>query len=79
MDFNQCSPNLESLFIQVTNKNEPTFVGVIYIPPSADKDSSISEVNKLLQKLPNSNFYITGDLNINLLKNNLDEYASTIF
>ena len=52
VEFNQCSPNLESLFIKVTNTNEPTFVGVIYRPPSADKDSSISELNKLLQKLP---------------------------
>ena len=79
VEFNQCSPNLESLFIKVTNTNEPTFVGVIYRPPSADKDSSISELNKLLQKLPNSNVYITGDFNINLLKNNLDEYESIIF
>ena len=71
MKFNQCSPNLESLFIKVTNTNEPIFVGVIYRPPSADKDSSISELNKLLQKLPNSNVYITGDFIINLLKNNL--------
>ena len=29
--------------------------------------------------LPNSNVYITGDFNINLLKNNLDEYESFIF
>ena len=48
VEFNQCSPNLESLFIKVTNTNEPTFVGVIYRPPSADKDSSISELNELL-------------------------------
>ena len=78
-EFNQCSLNLESLFVKITNTNEPILVGVIYRPPKGDKDSFLTELNNLLQKLPNSNVYITGDFNINLLKHNLDEYESIIF
>ena len=78
-EFNQCSCNLESLFIKITNTSEPTFVGVIYRPPNGDRETFLVEFNNLLQKLPSSNVYITGDFNIDLHRNNLDEYESIIF
>ena len=64
----QCSKNLESLFINVSNTIEPILVGVIYRPPSGNIDQFLSEFEKLLSKLPSKNVYITGDFNIDLHK-----------
>ena len=78
-EYNQCSPNLECLFIKITNTDEPVIAGVLYRPPNGNKEVFLSELENILKKLPTSNVYITGDFNINLHKNNLDDYENIIF
>ena len=79
--FNQCSTNLEALFITISNTNDqnPITVGVLYRPPSGDEKSFISEFNLLLQKLPLNNVYLCGDFNVNLLKNSASEFENILF
>ena len=60
----QCSPNLESLFVQITNTVEPLTVGVVYRPPSGNAKQFYLEIDSLLKSLPNENVIITGDFNI---------------
>jgi hypothetical protein len=66
--FNQCSKNMESLFITISNTLEPVTVGVIYRPPSGNKAEFMLELENLLRILPNSNLIITGDFNVDLHK-----------
>ena len=62
--FSQCSSNLESLFISINNAENPIIVGVLYRPPSGDTTLFFSELNLILQKLPLTNVYLSGDFNI---------------
>ena len=60
--------NLESLFVKLTNVNEPMIVGVIYRPPSGDINIFQSELCDLLSNLPaDHTVYILGDYNVDLL------------
>ena len=79
--YSQCSPNLESLFVSVNNTHNqsPITIGVLYRPPSGDEESFISEFNLLLQKLPINNVYLTGDFNIDLLKNSANEFEDILY
>ena len=79
--FNQCSVNLESLFISVNNtcNQSPITIGVLYRPPSGDEELFISEFNTLLQKLPLNNVYLTGDFNIDLLKNSANKLEDVLY
>ena len=42
--FCQCSSNLESLFIEITNTEQPLTVGVCYRPPNGDLSNSIMKL-----------------------------------
>ena len=77
--FNQCSPNLESLFISINNTHNPVTIGVLYRPPSGDEKSFLHEFNILLQKLPLKNVYLTGDFNVDLHKNTAAEYEDILY
>ena len=66
-EHNQCSPNLETLFITLNNTETPIMIGVAYRPPNGNKVQSLAELNSLMTKLPHSNVYLTGDFNIDLL------------
>ena len=63
-----CTPNIEALFITITNTSTPKTIGVVYRPPSGDVDIFNAEFEQLLNQLPNKNVYIHGDFNINLHK-----------
>ena len=78
-EFSLCSSNLESLFVTVNNTENPVTIGVIYRPPSGDINKSLNELNSLMMKLPVSNVYISGDFNVDLHKNNVDNFEDTIF
>ena len=65
-NLNTCHNDIESLFIRITNLDEPVTVGVIYRPPSGDVKNFKNELQSLLSKLPDKNVYILGDFNINL-------------
>ena len=64
----RCTPNIEALFITITNTATPITIGVVYRPPSGDVDIFNAEFEQLVNQLPNKNVYIHGDFNINLHK-----------
>ena len=66
----QCSQNLESLFIEITNTNEPMTVGVCYRPPNGDLSRFFIEIDALMKELPLQNVIVMGDFNINLFSAN---------
>ena len=47
--FCMCSPNLESLFIEITNSNQPITVGVTYRPPNGDESLFHKEIDVLMK------------------------------
>ena len=63
-----CSENLVSIFIEITNTEQPITIGVLYHPPSGKLTEFISELEALLRILPQNNVWIAGDFNINLLQ-----------
>ena len=78
-ELSHCTPNLESLFISINNTETPVIIGVVYRPPTGDVKLFSSEINSLLEKIPSSNVYLTGDFNIDLLKSNVCEYEEIIY
>ena len=78
-EFSQCTQNLESLFVSINNTETPILIGVVYRPPSGDVKLFSSELNSLLQKLPLSNVYITGDFNVDLLKNTVSDFEDVMY
>ena len=58
--------NLESLFITILGQAQPVNIGVIYRPPSGDSQTSLNELETLLETLPKSGVHIMGDFNYNL-------------
>ncbi len=63
-----CTPDIESLFIQVSNTTEPMTIGVVYRPPSGEINKFLDTLNWILTNLPKNNIKILGDYNIDLLK-----------
>ena len=63
-----CTPDIETLFITITNSKTPITIGVVYRPPSGDINIFNQVFGEILDKLPNKNVYINGDFNINLHK-----------
>ena len=61
-----CTPDIETLFIKLTNTNETITLGVVYRSPSGSFCNFSSVFEKLLADLPQDNVYMTGDFNINL-------------
>ena len=67
MSISSCTDNLESLFLEITNANEPIIVGVVYRPPSGDANLFYTEIASILSELPtNSTIHILGDFNVDL-------------
>ena len=61
-----CNPDIESLFVSITNSQTPYIVGVIYRPPSGNIHLFNEELLHIMTQLPDKNVYILGDFNINL-------------
>jgi hypothetical protein len=64
------TPNLETLFVTISNTQNPITVGVIYRPPNGNDVEALCELSNILQSLPKKKVYIMGDFNINLHNNN---------
>ena len=77
--FSQCSKNMESLFITISNTLEPVTIGVIYRPPSGNKEEFIKELENLIHILPKSNLIITGDFNVDLHKPGNSKYEDVLY
>ena len=76
--FCHCSPNLETLFIEITNTEQPVTVGVCYRPPNGNLSDFFREIDTLFKQLPQKNVVLTGDFNINLFSSNSD-FEQTLF
>ena len=61
-----CSPDLETIFIKITNTLEPVIIGAVYRPPSGNPVHFNQQFHSILELLPKSNVYIAGDFNLNL-------------
>ena len=67
-DISITTVNAETLFVKLTNVNEPTIVGVVYNPPAGDNNLFRSEFGDILSNLPaDHTVYILGDYNVDLL------------
>ena len=77
--FNQCSKNMESFFVTISNTSEPVTVGVIYRPPSGNRNEFLIELENLVCSLPNSNLIITGDFNIDLHKPGNTQFEDVLY
>ena len=64
----KCSQNLEALFVEITNTEVPQTVGLIYSHPNGKVPAALHELESLLKLLPPENVIITGDFNVDLLK-----------
>lgn len=56
----KCTPNLESLFVSITNANvqDTVTVGVIYRPPSGKKSHFLNEMEDILNQIPKEHVFI---------------------
>ena len=77
----KCSQNLEALFVEITNTEIPQTVGVFYRPPNGKVSAALHELENLLKLLPPENVIITGDFNVDLLKesNQKSEFEQIIY
>ena len=75
--------NLETLFVKLTNLDEPVIVGVVYRPPSGDTNIFQSEFRDVLSSLPaDHSVHILGDYNVDLLSeshNDTVEFENVVF
>ena len=81
--FSHSTPNLETLFVSISNHPQPITVGVLYRPPNGSSDAALNELSSIIESLPKKSVYIMGDFNIDLhtpnskLVNELEEIALT--
>ena len=60
------SPNLECLFVNITNTTEPITIGSVYRPHNGNKHKFIDELTFVLENAPTHKTFILGDFNMNL-------------
>ena len=70
-----CTPDIEALFVKITNCKEILTIGVVYRPPSGNFNRFRFELERILLSLPKKNVYISGDFNVNL--HNIDDDYDT--
>ena len=79
------STDIESIFIEITNTNQPLYFGAIYRPPSGNMKIFHQQLERIFNILStnnaNKNSIVCGDFNINLLKNdcNKSKFENTFF
>lgn len=75
----QCTENLETLFVEITNTEQPITVGVVYRPPNGNLCKFYDEFEALIKILPPENVCMTGDYNIDLLKSKASQFEQLIY
>ena len=63
-----CNPDIESLFVEISNAPKPVIYGIIYRPPNGEETKFFDTLRKIHEALPKDNVRIMGDFNIDLLK-----------
>ena len=74
-----CTPNLESVFVSVTNMDKPQTIGVLYRPPGGSDKDALDEFENILSKLPDRNVILLGDYNFNLFDRSSNEFENTLY
>ena len=74
-----CSPNLESVFVSITNMNSPLTIGVLYRPPGGTEIDALNEFEVLLRKLPDKNVVLLGDFNFNLFEKKSNQFEDILY
>lgn len=64
------SENLETLFVTINHDDGPVTIGVVYRPPSGNKDDAMFELETIPESCPNKHVYILGDYNVDLHEEN---------
>ena len=75
----QCSKNMETLFIEITNTEQPITIGVIYRPPSGKLCDFYDELDDLIKVLPLNNVWLAGDYNVDLLQYGTSSFEQVIY
>ena len=65
-DLSMCTPDIECLFVSITNTTDPYTLGVVYRSPNGNMQSFNNHIIDILTRLPDKNTFIMGDFNINL-------------
>ena len=63
-ELSKCSPDIESIFVEITNTEKPITVGAIYRPPNGSMQSFNNELQHILENLKSKTVFILGDYNI---------------
>ena len=58
------SPNLECIFVNITNTAKPITIGSIYRPHNGDKNEFIAELSHILENAPTHRTFVMGDFNM---------------
>ena len=77
--FCSISENMESLFVEITDMDDPHVIGTIYRPPSGDLNKFNSEFEALLRELQDQNVHISGDFNCDLFSKVSDQFEQIIY
>ena len=76
------SPDIETLFLSITNTPKPVTVEVVYRPPNGNMLLFLDQYRQIINSLQDKTSYIMGDFNINLLSNsspiNFCEYEQNL-
>ena len=79
-ELSQCSNDIESIVVKVTNLNKPIYFGSVYRPHDGNLLSFYEQLSNLFKSLPDTGSFIMGDYNIDLLKKtDKHEYEDIIF
>ena len=65
-ELSQVTKNLETLFVTIKHEGGPLHVGVVYRPPSGNKNCALRELEVILENCPKKSVHILGDYNIDL-------------
>ena len=64
---NYSNPDIECIFVKITNASKPLIYGVVYRPPNGDIDKFAETFDKISNALPKEGVHIMGDFNADLL------------
>ena len=69
----ECSTDIESIIVKISNLDRPIYFGAVYRPHDSDISSFYNKLNKIFESLPKHQTFIMGDYNIDLLNKKLDQ------
>ena len=74
-----CTPNLESVFVSITNVGRPRTLNVLYRPPGGSDRDALHEFESLLNQAPDRNVILLGDFNFNLFNKGSASFENILY